>query len=76
MFRRKKMADNTETGITFPVGGMTCGGCSGRVEKALLAVDGVQSVVVDLEPGQATVLGSAPESTLKEAVTRIGFTVT
>jgi uncharacterized membrane protein YraQ (UPF0718 family)/copper chaperone CopZ len=76
MFRRKKMADNTATGITFPVGGMTCGGCSGRVEKALLAVDGVQSVVVDLEPGQATVLGSAPESTLKEAVTRIGFTVT
>jgi uncharacterized membrane protein YraQ (UPF0718 family)/copper chaperone CopZ len=75
MFRRNKMQNSTESRIVFPVGGMTCGGCSGRVEKALLAVDGVQSVVVDLEPGQATVVGSAAESALKEAVTCIGFTV-
>jgi uncharacterized membrane protein YraQ (UPF0718 family)/copper chaperone CopZ len=75
MFRRNKMQSSTESRIVFPVGGMTCGGCSGRVEKALLALDGVQSVVVDLEPGQATVVGSAAESALKEAVTGIGFTV-
>jgi copper chaperone CopZ len=75
MFRRKKMATNTDSNIIFSVGGMTCGGCTGRVEKALLAVDGVQSVVVDLEPGQATVVGSASESTLKNAVISIGFTV-
>jgi uncharacterized protein len=75
MFRRKKMAENTASSIVFPVGGMTCGGCSGRVEKALLAVDGVQSVVVDLDPGQAKIVGSASESTLKDAVISIGFTV-
>jgi uncharacterized membrane protein YraQ (UPF0718 family)/copper chaperone CopZ len=73
MFRRNKMAQNTDSTTTFPVGGMTCGGCTGRVEKALLSVEGVESVVVDLDPGQATVVGTALEDTLKSAVTSIGF---
>jgi len=75
VIRKNKMQSSTESRIVFPVGGMTCGGCSGRVEKALLAVDGVQSVVVDLDPGQATVVGPVSETTLKAAVTDIGFTV-
>ncbi|MEC7242432.1 MAG: permease [Myxococcota bacterium] len=59
----------------FEVQGMTCGGCSGRVEKALRAVAGVENVVVELDPGQATVFGSADADTLKTAVRNIGFTV-
>ena len=64
-----------DTSIQFEVQGMTCGGCSGRVEKALRAVDGVDKVVVELDPGQATVFGTAGVDTLKTAVRDIGFTV-
>ena len=51
------------------------GGCSGRVEKALRAVEGVDKVVVELDPGRATVFGAAEAETLKSAVREIGFTV-
>jgi len=72
--RRKSLHQSEAEQLTFPVGGMTCGGCSGKVEKALRSVDGVEQVVVDLNPGQVTVTGNASLSTLKEAVTSIGFT--
>ncbi len=39
----------------FLVGGMTCGGCISRVQSAILAVPGVQSVQIDLANGQAKV---------------------
>ena len=73
--RRALKEDTMETSIQFKVQGMTCGGCSGRVEKALRAVQGVDNVVVELDPGQATVFGAADAETLKTAVRDIGFTV-
>eukprot|EP01051_Picozoa_sp_SAG22_P029187 SAG22_NODE_10690_length_520_cov_2.517815_1_plen_96_part_10 len=36
---------------TLIVGGMVCGNCSGKVERALAAVDGVESAEVDLAAG-------------------------
>lgn len=50
------------------VGGMTCGGCVGRVRDALAAVDGVVSAEVTLEPPAATVVGAAPTAALIAAV--------
>ena len=41
------------------VGGMTCGHCSGLVEKVLAAVEGVASASVDLAAAEATVVGTA-----------------
>ncbi len=41
--------------IKLNVEGMSCGGCSGKVKKALEAVDGVESVDVVLETGVVTV---------------------
>lgn len=41
--------------ITIPIEGMTCGGCVANVERVLKAIDGVQSVNVSLDPGQAVV---------------------
>ena len=32
---------------------MTCGHCQKRVEKALLEINGVENVVVDLDKGKA-----------------------
>lgn len=60
--------------VVLRVGGMTCGHCTGRVQKALRALDGVADATVTLEGGgTATVLGSASADALLAAVRRTGF---
>ncbi|MDR2493251.1 MAG: copper ion binding protein, partial [Coriobacteriales bacterium] len=41
---------------TIPVGGMTCAACAQRVEKAIKALEGVQSVAVNYATEKATVV--------------------
>ena len=55
--------------------GMACKHCSGRVEKALNALEGV-SATVNLEAGTATVVGNVAAETLRNTVEALGFTVT
>ncbi len=60
------------------IDGMSCGGCAARVKKALQQIPGLETVQVDLERGRAEVIGSGDslqEDKLKEAVTRLGFSV-
>ena len=61
---------------TMKIEGMSCGHCSGRVEQALNAIEGV-SARVDLEQKTAHLTLTAPVSdeTLKAAVTDAGYTV-
>jgi copper chaperone CopZ len=40
---------------TLTVTGMTCGGCTSKVEQALKAVSGVNDVAVSLKNNEATV---------------------
>lgn len=54
--------------------GMTCGHCSGRVEKALNSLPGVNATV-DLAAKTATVTGGAEDAALKKAVEDAGYTV-
>ena len=54
------------------VGGMTCGHCSGLVERTLAAVEGVASASVDLAAAQATVVGTASAEVLVAAVAAAG----
>ncbi len=60
------------------VTGMTCGGCSSKVTKALQAVSGVGDVAVSLAAGEATVQYderlTSPEQ-LKSAVKGAGYGV-
>ena len=58
------------------VEGMSCSHCSGRVEKALNALEGV-SASVDLERKTASVTLSAPvdDAVLKKAVEDAGYEV-
>ena len=60
------------------VTGMTCGGCTGSVTKALKAVSGVDDVSVSLSTGEATVQYdeklTSPDQ-LKSAVKGAGFGV-
>jgi Cu+-exporting ATPase len=54
------------------VDGMTCPHCVARVEKAILAVDGVHSADVQLETGLARVGGGLPHQVIA-AITAAGY---
>jgi Cu+-exporting ATPase len=62
---------------TFPVQGMTCASCVGRVERALGKVPGVQQVSVNLATEAATVLsdGKVSRAALMDAVRAAGYDV-
>ncbi len=62
---------------TLQVLNMSCASCVGRVEKALLAVDGVLSASVNLATDQATVQARADvtRKALEAAVVRAGYAV-
>ncbi|QLF92518.1 heavy-metal-associated domain-containing protein [Pseudomonas sp. ABC1] len=63
--------------ITFEVQGMSCGGCSGKVKRALEALEGVSSTEVVLESGAVTVEYEAPATpeSFRSTVEELGFDV-
>ena len=68
------MGETTST--TLVVGGMTCGGCAGNVQRALEAVTGVASADVDHVEGNANIAHSGVDkSDLEAAVTSAGYSV-
>ena len=62
---------------TMIIEGMACGHCTARVQKALEAVDGVASVVMNLEEKSAVIelSGSPSEEELRDTVTEAGYEV-
>lgn len=60
--------------VVLKVEGMTCGGCTGAVTKALEAVQGVKSAKVDLATKLATVDGTAKLPDLLKAIAATGKT--
>lgn len=62
---------------TIAIEGMTCMGCSGRIERLLNAIDGVNASV-SLEQKKATVEtdGSVGDDVLRSTIENAGFTVT
>ena len=66
---------------TFTVSGMTCGHCVSAVTEELSAIEGVQSVDIDLVAGgdsPVTLTSQAPvdASAIDAAVVEAGYTVT
>mgnify|MGYP000070416056 CR=1 FL=1 len=59
--------------IVVGVEGMTCGGCSSRLEKVLRNADGVTAASVDLEGKTARVTGAITDARVRELVTGAGF---
>lgn len=57
--------------------GMMCGHCTGRVQKALEAVEGVKAVTMSLEEKSATVelAAEVSDEALTNAVTEAGYEV-
>ena len=64
-----------EEPMELKIEGMMCPHCSAHVEKALLAVPGVESVVVSLSDKNAVVTGNADFEACKKAVVDAGYTV-
>ena len=64
-----------EEPMELKIEGMMCPHCSAHVEKALLAVPGVESVTVSLSDKNAVVTGTADFEACKKAVVDAGYTV-
>lgn len=62
---------------TMMIEGMMCTHCTGRVEKALSAIDGVDKVEVSLEGKSAklTLSKEVDDKVLTDAVTEAGYEV-
>ncbi len=74
----KNSAERTESMTkVMTIEGMMCGHCTGRVQKALEAIEGVSAVTMSLEEKTATVELSAQvaEETLTAAVAEAGYEV-
>lgn len=54
--------------VELKIEGMTCGSCVARVRNALMRVDGVAGVYVDLAGGRATVRASDEDLSADELV--------
>ena len=64
--------------LKFDVNGMTCGGCTGSVQRAISKIDGVSSADVTLRPGEAIVQVDPARVTAQQietAITRLGYQV-
>ncbi|MCT9870817.1 heavy-metal-associated domain-containing protein [Paenarthrobacter aurescens] len=68
-----------ETGVEYGIEGLTCGGCVTSVERAVKALEGVDTAFVDLVPGglsRLVVTGTAGPSAVRDAVTSAGYSLT
>ncbi len=62
--------------LSFDVSGMTCGGCTGSVQRVLSKIDGVSHAEVSLRPGVATVVADPARVTsaqIEAAITQLGY---
>ena len=62
--------------LSFDVNGMTCGGCTSSVQRALSELDGISHVEVSLSPGVATVVADPARVTpaqIESAITHLGY---
>ena len=62
--------------LSFDVKGMTCGGCTGGVQRALSKLDGVSHAVVTLSPGVAMVTVDPARATpaqIESAISQLGY---
>lgn len=74
---KKENQEETKMKRVMTIEGMMCAHCTGRVQKALEAVEGVESVVMSLEQKSAeiTLSTEVSDDVLKAAVTEAGYEV-
>ena len=55
------------------VSGMMCAGCSGRLERALKATEGITAAEVSLSKGTATVETTLSDADICARISEVGF---
>ena len=70
---RRVAARQRAEAITLEVRGMTCAGCANKLQRALLATEGVQGAVVSHEAGIAEITGTAELTHLRRSILNAGF---
>lgn len=73
LFNKKSENQMSDMTRTYKIDGMNCAHCKASVEKAITGVEGVESVVVSLSDGIASVKGTHKDQHLIEAVQLAGF---
>jgi copper chaperone CopZ len=58
---------------TYHVPGISCGHCKSAIESEVGALDGVESVVVDIDSRQVAVVGSAADDMIRAAIVEAGY---
>jgi len=71
--RRTANAPAPRVELKVAVQGMRCGNCVAHVERALHKLPGVESCLVQLEPGQAIVRGVVDEAAVRQAIRDAGY---
>ena len=64
-----------QSSIQLAVQGMTCSSCAGRIEKALLKVNNVKQVTVNLATETVLIEGNPSATELCNAITGAGYQV-
>lgn len=59
--------------MDIKVQNITCGGCAAKIEKALMQLDEVSAVSVDVATGHVTITGDADEEEVIEVLDTLGF---
>lgn len=62
--------------LSFDVSGMTCGGCTGSVQRMLSKIDGVSHAEVTLNPGVASMVADPERITsaqIEAAINGLGY---
>ncbi|MDF1644969.1 MAG: heavy metal-associated domain-containing protein [Pseudomonadales bacterium] len=66
--------NNTDLPLhVLAVNGASCGGCVGKIERALLSIYGVEKAQMNLQTGTAIVSGDVAIETLIRALEDVGF---
>jgi copper chaperone len=58
---------------TYTVPGITCGHCKAAIEGEVGALEGVESVVVDVDTRKVAVVGSASDAVVRAAIVEAGY---
>jgi copper chaperone CopZ len=58
---------------TYTVPGVTCGHCKAAIEGEVGALDGVTSVVVDVDTKRVAVVGTASDEAVRAAIVEAGY---
>jgi copper chaperone CopZ len=74
-FLRSRFGGGSGPLIDVDVDGLSCGACERKVEKALLALDGVNSASVTRSPDRARIVGTASRESIERAIIDAGYQI-